>query len=664
MKKEYYLILFMLLPIFLFGQKNVIDSLKTELEKANEKNEAHILNEIAFNYLLVNEISKALDFSERALEKAKINKQKDEEGLAMKNTASVYRYTNQANKAFETYNKAIKIFEQTKNYRQIIRVYHNLSNLYLQTGEFSKMYDFLIKAREYSRKYDIISIPLLGSLSNFYQLVGMYDKSLEYILKSLKHAEKQNDKEGIAYAYNSMAKIYLHNNQTEKAKKAYLKSIKIYAELEQKNHVAALYNNLGAIYGKTNEYEKALDYCKKSLEIKEKSNYTEGILFSLLTMGDLYFETKKYEKAEEYYKKGIKSASEKNILHLLSLFQNKIGILYFVTGKKNKAYKQLNESNKIALKNKSLELINSNYLYLAKIDSAKANYKKAFLNYVKYSKTNDSLYSKAKSRQIEEMKIRFETEKKEQKILRLESEKKVTEKERNIQRLQKNIAIAGIILSLIFIILIFNRLRIRKKLYEQKEQLIIAKKEEVKLQLENEKLAKKQLIAEQQLKEEELKAQAEINAVRAEKLHAELEHKKRELSSSALFVYQKNDILSDINKKVEALEQNAKSENLKSLRNIKKLIKDNRNLDKDWNDFKLHFESVHPSFFTKIKADFPSVTNNELKHCSYMKVKLSSKEIARIMNITPKSVQVSRYRLKKKFLLGAKDNLFDFIENI
>ena len=96
-------------------------------------------------------------------------------------------------------------------------MYHNLSNLYLSQGNFSKVFEYLSMAESISNEHHIISVPLMGSLSNFYQLTGDFEKSLHYALESLQYAEIENDLEGIAYAYNSLGKIYLHNNEIEKA---------------------------------------------------------------------------------------------------------------------------------------------------------------------------------------------------------------------------------------------------------------------------------------------------------------------------------------------------------------------------------------------------------------------------------------------------------------
>jgi len=149
-----------------------------------------------------------------------------------------------------------------------------------------------------------------------------------------------------------------------------------------------------------------------------------------------------------------------------------------------------------------------------------------------------------------------------------------------------------------------------------------------------------------------------------EKVQEELEFRNREITSSALYVAQKNEILSKLDEKLSELKDNARIENKKEITQLKRLIKENIELDEDWNNFKLHFEKVHPRFFETLANKFPELSSNEQKICAYLRMNLSGKEIARLMNITPKSTQMSRYRLKKKFELGAEEDLLDFIKSI
>jgi len=94
---------------------------------------------------------------------------------------------------------------------------------------------------------------------------------------------------------------------------------------------------------------------------------------------------------------------------------------------------------------------------------------------------------------------------------------------------------------------------------------------------------------------------------------------------------------------------------------ISQLVKENLSLDKDWDQFKLHFEEVNPGFFYNLKENYPELSQNDLKLCAYYRINLNSKEISRILNVSPAAVQKSRYRLRKKMNIPSEMELHGFV---
>ncbi len=110
------------------------------------------------------------------------------------------------------------------------------------------------------------------------------------------------------------------------------------------------------------------------------------------------------------------------------------------------------------------------------------------------------------------------------------------------------------------------------------------------------------------------------------------------------------------------LESEKKGES--SLPSLQKLIQKGLNQDKEWTDFDRHFESLNKNFYTKIKSAYPEISPNDLKICALIKMNLSIKEMADILNISPDSVKTARYRLRKKLQLNTEDNLTEFVRDI
>ncbi len=187
---------------------------------------------------------------------------------------------------------------------------------------------------------------------------------------------------------------------------------------------------------------------------------------------------------------------------------------------------------------------------------------------------------------------------------------------------------------------------------------IVAEEQSKQKLLENEIALMKTELEKEQL-ENERRKRHEQNLL----LEQEILLKNKELTTSTLLINQHNSVLQKINSQLDEFKANA--ENKKTpIKEIKKLIRSSTNLENDWVDFKLHFENVHPDFFVTLGNRHPNLTQTDNRHCAYIRMKLNTKEIARLFNISPTSVQMSRVRLKKKMSLGKEDDLRNYILNL
>ncbi|AUC76940.1 triple tyrosine motif-containing protein [Olleya sp. Bg11-27] len=159
-----------------------------------------------------------------------------------------------------------------------------------------------------------------------------------------------------------------------------------------------------------------------------------------------------------------------------------------------------------------------------------------------------------------------------------------------------------------------------------------------------------------ELKDFEIRQQ--LMALNNEKLRQEIESKNRELAISTMSLIKKNEFLNTI--KTE-LNQKTKDSNLKS---VIKIIDKNINNKDDWNLFEEAFNNADKDFLKKVKSKHPVLTPNDLRLCAYLRLNLASKEIAPLLNISPRSVEVKRYRLRKKMELEHDVNLTDYILGI
>lgn len=159
-----------------------------------------------------------------------------------------------------------------------------------------------------------------------------------------------------------------------------------------------------------------------------------------------------------------------------------------------------------------------------------------------------------------------------------------------------------------------------------------------------------------QLEIKELEKEQELMKMKNEKLQQEFENKNRELAASTMNLIKKNELLSmikdDLKKTIE------EGKNIKS---VITTINKNINEDDTWDMFKEAFNNADKDFLKKIKGIHPALTPNDLRLCAYLRLNLSSKEIAPLLNISVRSVEIKRYRLRKKMELPHELSLVEYI---
>jgi hypothetical protein len=161
----------------------------------------------------------------------------------------------------------------------------------------------------------------------------------------------------------------------------------------------------------------------------------------------------------------------------------------------------------------------------------------------------------------------------------------------------------------------------------------------------------KEVAYQNELKEKELqKANADIKtqAYQNELLHERVAAHQRELASSTLFMVQKNELLTHLKSQISELKRSDRYHAGKNLDGMIALLENNTQLDTEWDKFKMHFEQVHPDFFSNIKKQHPSLTQKETRLYAYFEMKLSHKEIAVLLDIDQASVRRAKTRLLKK----------------
>jgi len=164
------------------------------------------------------------------------------------------------------------------------------------------------------------------------------------------------------------------------------------------------------------------------------------------------------------------------------------------------------------------------------------------------------------------------------------------------------------------------------------------------------------------LKQEAIANEQHIVTIKNEQLQADLASKSRELANSAMNIVYKNELLRKISEEITHLKDSSgKILAEDQLRRIQKVINEGMNDERDWNIFESSFNEAHENFFKKLKSGHPDLVPNDLKLCAYLRMNMSSKEMASLLNISLRGVEIRRYRLRKKLNLEHDKNLVEFL---
>jgi len=158
------------------------------------------------------------------------------------------------------------------------------------------------------------------------------------------------------------------------------------------------------------------------------------------------------------------------------------------------------------------------------------------------------------------------------------------------------------------------------------------------------------------------KSEKEIIALRNQQLTTEIGSKNSELASVAMHLLHKGELLSKLKDELIRLKKDPgfdQSQN--EFRKIIKIFNEENQMDKDWEVFAGHFDTVNGDFLKLLRETFPNLTSTEIKLAAYLRMNLSSKEIAKLMNISVRGVEISRYRLRKKLNIPTEITFYNFL---
>lgn len=469
----------------------------------------------------------------------------------------------------------------------------------------------------------------LLNLCQGYLYNDVYDRALEYGLKSLEIRWQLGDSVDIAFTLRTLGWLYYDIENPDLALEYHKKVLAIHEKLDDPEKIAYSYNSLGLVYAQKGSHQTALSYYFKALEIEESLGNEERMAVALNNIGISYASIGKYELALSYLTRSLDTKEQIGAGNLMAETLNKLADVYLKLERYDDAQLSLSRAMGIISEvSDNKVLLMDNYLISSELYESLGDHQKSLEYYKLHSNIRNTILSEEKSHNLSEMRLLYETEKRENEI-------KLLEREREIAEIKRLALTAGLILLAIIAALIISRMRSSQR---KNKQIFQAQKDLMEMKLDKASLEK-------------------------EKLSNELNFKNKELTTLAMHIAQRNEIFINFIASLKKIDQSNgdASTNIKGLiRSFEQKVKINHELE----DFYAHIETVNQDFFFKLHQRFPDLTQHEKRLASQLRLNLSSKDIASLNNISIKSVDMARYRLRKHLNLEAQENINEFLQNI
>lgn len=516
---------------------------------------------------------------------------------------------------------------------------------------------------------DTSKVNLLVSISRIYENSNL-SLSLQYSLQALEIAENSGNKNSIAYALFNLGNVSFSQGLFPIAVNYFEKYIELQHEFDNSIPIAFAQVNLGAINIKIHQFEQAEKYFLGALESLRQAesadpskSFDKESIHIYNNLGIIYQRGKDVNKAIEYYNKGIelaeKTSEESEIFAML--FNNLSSVLLDMN-KTTEALSPMEEALKIRLKNKDRAGEASSYKMIARYHTILNNNQEAreylnkafsiakeignnslkaeicndiFNNYQLLNQSDSALKYHILLKELNDIMSKDEALKELTRIeLTAQFEQQDQIRQTNQKRKELRYFIIGLVLFLSVVILTL--------LYF----LLWGRMKRLKLEKKNAQLVSKNLELEKTT------------------LGQELEIRNKELTTNVMHQIQRNELVNEVVQKLQDFGKTLRKEDQHLILGFVSGLKKTRNTAV-WNEFEVRFQQVHNEYYDKLNLINPDLTPNDRRLCAFLRLNMSTKEIASITGQSIRSIEVARTRLRRKLNLTNSDTgLVEFLSQL
>ncbi|NAS12010.1 tetratricopeptide repeat protein [Poritiphilus flavus] len=543
-------------------------------------------------------------------------------GLGYNQLGSYFLNKDELDSAQYYHQATLDVVTRSQNIGGILTANNRFAVLLARKNEFKEAEEYLKKSIELFENRDTIAVAreidfkYIGS--TFYELSemnlrrGRYNLALKHGLRSLElYQERAGDPLFEADAYTLLGQIEMKMTNYEQSIIHFNQAYKVYEEFKDLLWACDALRHIGENMLLLHRADEAVEYLKNSIKIADENRFQlkEAAAHDLL--GNAYITLNKFPEARESLNRSLEVYSEMDNPTEINKTYSSLGLLYNKMNQPEAAISHLEKAIVISDSLRSLADAAESYLRRSESFIQLRDYQAAYQDFSKYNELNDSIFNIRKSEQIEEMRAIFDIETKEQQIALQNQEISLLEQKAEIGNLQRLVMGIGLLLSII------GFYAIRQKMKR--------------------------------------------NRAEKQRVDAELAFKKKELTTHALHLAKKNEVLERVIQKARELKL---SQNQGGYEQLIRTINFDKQDDKNWENFTQYFEQVHKDFSKNVKSLYPEVTKNELRFMALLKMNMSSKEIAIILNVSADGIKKARQRLRKKMGLNPKESLENTVMQI
>ena len=463
--------------------------------------------------------------------------------------------------------------------------------------------------------------------------LGLYQEALSPLYEAETLFLELNCTVCLAETHNLLGQLYYKIKTPEEALARHREALRLYSEADNWHGIAVSKGLMGGMYEKMGDYTLALGYQNESLTIFKEQGDNSDMAFVLENIGSIYEDLQRYDSAFYYFSQAYENNLAAGDSSALIGNMNNLGDVFRKSGDPDSAVYFSRKALALSERLGNRYQIRSALVDMAKASELKEDYRAAVAYLEQARQLSEVIFSEEAARQLAVKEVQYEVNEKISQIAQLEQ---VSRAEVRIRWLL--LFLLAVLIGLAWAMINRQKLKIRssKTLLDRQNELLEIKEKLIATEKEN------------------------INLLEA-RMAAEVDAQSKALTAQTLHVLDKNQMLEEIQEKLKKILDEDPKEHKKKIRNLIKQIDYNFSEDTDWDDFKFSFEKVHQDFFKKLNPSGNELTPGELRLASLMRMNLGSKEIASTLGISPESLRISRYRLRKKLNLEKGESLQQYL---